>query len=88
MEAKGKSLTTAVMLKDQDGASNIGHEPEKRNGAEVLIRTLKAGDATNFPTKGDTCRVHYEGFLESGQKFDSSRGRQQVFLFRLGMEQG
>ncbi len=46
--------------------------------------TTKPGDATHFPKKGDTCRVHYVGYLSSGQKFDSSRDRQQTFTFVLG----
>mmetsp|Transcript_14786 Transcript_14786/g.30309 ORF Transcript_14786/g.30309 Transcript_14786/m.30309 type:complete len:114 (-) Transcript_14786:244-585(-) len=56
-------------------------------GPGLLVRTLEPGDGVNFPKKGDTCRVHYEAFLESGKKFDSSRDRKQAFLFRLGMGQ-
>ena len=38
----------------------------------VEITTTKPGDATHFPVKGQTCRVHYEAFLSSdGSKFDS-----------------
>ncbi|EED94665.1 predicted protein, partial [Thalassiosira pseudonana CCMP1335] len=61
----------------------------------VLIKTLKPGDITNYPKKGDTCSIHYEAFTESEmleykqnpQPFDSSRKRGQVFQFRLGGEQ-
>lgn len=53
-------------------------------GAGVLMLTLTPGDATHFPKKGDTCRVHYVGTLEDGTLFDSSRARQQPFNFVLG----
>mmetsp|Transcript_32232 Transcript_32232/g.47419 ORF Transcript_32232/g.47419 Transcript_32232/m.47419 type:complete len:145 (+) Transcript_32232:229-663(+) len=62
---------------------------EEMKGSEesfgVLLRTIKPGDGTNFPKKGDTCRVHYEGFLENKTKFDSSRSRNQSFCFPLGV---
>lgn len=59
---------------------------------EVLIKTLKPGDITHYPKKRDICAIHYEVFIEdeiigSGGNaipFDSSRGRDQVFKFRLG----
>ena len=49
------------------------------------MKTTKPGDATHFPKKGQTCRVHYEAFLNSdGSKFDSSRERGMPFEFVLG----
>jgi FKBP-type peptidyl-prolyl cis-trans isomerase len=33
---------------------------------------------------GKTVSVHYTGWLENGQKFDSSRDRGQAFSFPLG----
>mmetsp|Transcript_7667 Transcript_7667/g.11398 ORF Transcript_7667/g.11398 Transcript_7667/m.11398 type:complete len:112 (-) Transcript_7667:266-601(-) len=53
----------------------------------VLLHTIKAGDGVNFPQKGHTVRVHYEGRLEDGKKFDSSRDKGRIFSFRLGMGQ-
>ena len=36
------------------------------------------------PKTGDTVRVHYTGWLKSGQKFDSSHDRGQPLTFPIG----
>lgn len=50
----------------------------------VELEELKAGDGVNRPRKGQTVRVHYDGYLTNGTKFDSSRDRGQMFSFKLG----
>ena len=52
-------------------------------GVGVRLFTIKPGDATHFPNKGDSCRIHYTGSLEDGTVFDSSRGREAI-IFLLG----
>jgi FK506-binding protein 1 len=64
-------------------------------GEVVVIKTIKPGDITNYPKKGDSCSIHYEVFIEHEIRnfplhpvpFDSSRCRDQVFQFRLGAGQ-
>lgn len=54
-------------------------------GAGVLLRTLRKGrPGSEHPKHGDNCLVHYEGFLEDGTVFESSRARNIPIQFRLG----
>ena len=71
------------------GAQTMDEYGSKKEEEEltvtVEITTTKPGDATHFPIKGQTCRVHYEAFLSSdGSKFDSTRDRGLPFEFVLG----
>ena len=47
---------------------------------------LVAGTGTTA-VPGSTVRVHYSGFLTTGEKFDSSRDRGEPFSFPLGAGQ-
>jgi FKBP-type peptidyl-prolyl cis-trans isomerase len=44
---------------------------------------LVAGTGAS-PKAGQTCSVHYTGWLTNGSKFDSSRDRGQPFTFPIG----
>ena len=93
----------AVLLDEQRGevdrnsdngrATGITNKQKEIAGA-VQLKTLKPGDITNIPKKGDTCAIHYEAFTEdeirnskTPEPFDSSRSRDQQFQFRLGTGQ-
>jgi len=51
--------------------------------AELTIEDPKVGTGTEA-RPGQTVTVHYEGTLDDGSKFDSSRDRGKTFSFPLG----
>ncbi|GMH38467.1 hypothetical protein BSKO_06351 [Bryopsis sp. KO-2023] len=51
----------------------------------VIKTTIKPGDGTTFPQRGQTVKVHYTGTLADGSKFDSSRDRGSHFVFQIGV---
>ena len=64
------------------------------NNLELMITDLELGTGRET-SKGALIKIHYEGFLEDGTKFDSSMDRGEVFQFvhlakRViqGMDQG
>ena len=67
-------------------------ENQACDGAGVPITTLqhkvlKAGDGQSFAKTGQQVTVHYTGTLVNGNKFDSSKDRNQPFVFTLGVGQ-
>lgn len=66
-----------------------------QNNVGVLLKTLKPGDITNYPKRGERCTIHYDAYIEedyiSGENpvpFDSSRKRDgECFNFFLGAAQ-
>ena len=61
-------------------------ENEKQEKIEGLkVSTLKEAPSCDRKAKnGDQLTVHYDGFLENGKEFDSSRKRNQPFVITLG----
>ncbi|KAG7519804.1 peptidyl-prolyl cis-trans isomerase FKBP1A-like [Solea senegalensis] len=53
----------------------------------VEFQTISSGDGRTFPKAGQTCVVHYVGFLTDGTKFDSSRDREKPFKFKIGKKE-
>ncbi|MBI2855924.1 MAG: peptidylprolyl isomerase [Chloroflexi bacterium] len=49
----------------------------------LLLAACGGGESTKVARDGDTVSVHYRGTLDSGEEFDSSRGREPL-SFELG----
>mmetsp|Transcript_11919 Transcript_11919/g.43611 ORF Transcript_11919/g.43611 Transcript_11919/m.43611 type:complete len:136 (-) Transcript_11919:184-591(-) len=55
---------------------------------ELKVETThKPADCSKKSAKGDKLSMHYDGRLESGKEFDSSRKRGRPFEFTLGAGQ-
>ena len=59
-------------------------EPQEQQTASGLRYVDYGGGAGPAAKAGDQVTVHYTGTLENGQKFDSSRDRNDPFRFPLG----
>jgi FKBP-type peptidyl-prolyl cis-trans isomerase len=58
----------------------------KKSASGLYIRDDKVG--TGAPAKaGDQVRVHYEGFLTDGKKFDGSRDSGKPYQFTIGQNE-
>lgn len=57
--------------------------------AGLSVVRIEVGDEETFPESGDTCHMHYKGFLAEAlpgaEPFDSSYERNRTFEFRIGM---
>lgn len=54
----------------------------------ILKEVKRTGeDPNDKPWKGDRVSVHYVGTLEDGTQFDSSRNRNEQFVFNLGKQE-
>ncbi|XP_059828751.1 peptidyl-prolyl cis-trans isomerase FKBP5-like isoform X2 [Hypanus sabinus] len=59
--------------------------PNRDRGVLKIVK--KAGIDAESPMIGDKVFVHYTGTLQNGRKFDSSRDRNEQFVFDLGKGQ-
>lgn len=62
----------------------LHHNATTQGNGEVKKTILVAGEGWETPESGDDVTVHYVGTLLDGTKFDSSRDRDQPFVFKLG----
>jgi FKBP-type peptidyl-prolyl cis-trans isomerase FkpA len=70
------------MKERNDNAS--GNEITTSSGLTYVDEVVGTGEVA---VAGKTVTVHYTGWLENGQTFDSSVGRGQPFSFHLGVGQ-
>jgi peptidylprolyl isomerase len=63
------------------GKGGLGDTVKTASGLRYIDSKIGTGPQ---PTPGQTCSVHYTGFLTDGKKFDSSVDRNQPFEFPVG----
>jgi len=56
---------------------------EQQRSSGLIVEELTVGDGA-AATAGQTVTVHYTGWLTDGEKFDSSKDRDDPFQFALG----
>lgn len=71
------SEADAAVLRDQYGNAHVNP-----SGLRYIMRTPGEG---SVPSLGAELVVHYEGFLLDGRKFDSSRDKNEPYVFRVGV---
>lgn len=59
----------------------MGQAEETQSGIRFRVQTPGSG---RQPEPGDMVKLHYEGYLEDGTKFDSSYDREMPFQFPVG----
>ena len=83
----GSSNPTNPNLSDPaNGPTVVSDSKYKTTTSGLKYFDLTAGTGA-VATAGQVVTVHYEGWLQTGQKFDSSRDRGQPFVFGLGAGQ-
>ncbi|WP_337174806.1 FKBP-type peptidyl-prolyl cis-trans isomerase [Paludisphaera sp.] len=74
----------------QDSGKKAEEKPMTKTESGLEYRDTKEGDGAS-PKRGQTCRMHYTGWLwengKKGKKFDSSVDRGEPFEFTLGVGQ-
>ena len=84
LAACGADTTTGPSTNDDFAPElNVNLDAMTKTASGLYIQDLTVGTGDEA-TSGATVTVHYEGWLSSGTKFDSSRDRDEPFSFLLG----
>ncbi len=84
--AANASQQTAVQIAENISEITMDLDNAVTTPSGLKYIDIKEGEGES-PSKGKTVVVHYTGTLENGQKFDSSRDRNQPFAFKIGVGQ-
>jgi FKBP-type peptidyl-prolyl cis-trans isomerase len=73
-------------LTNDDFAPELGVDLDAmtQTASGLYYQDLEVGEGAEAVT-GSAATVHYEGFLANGNKFDSSRDRDEPFTFAVGI---
>ena len=86
LAACGKDSGPTGPLTNEDFADflNVDLNAMTKTASGLYLQDLQVGTGDESAV-GDSVSVHYEGWLPSGTKFDSSRDRNEPLEFRLGV---
>ena len=84
----GAAAAAGESSASEGNANTNTHHRQHHHRAGIYLRTVKPGDAANYPRPGDAVKIHYEAFLkDTGERFDSTRERRRPLSFRVGEQQ-
>jgi hypothetical protein len=81
----GDNKSGAPVAASTSGPAKVSGQPTTTPSGLQYWDNVVGSGTTAMP--GSTVKVHYTGFLTSGEKFDSSRDRGEPFSFPLGAGQ-
>ena len=83
-QARLEKLSNNTKIQGDDYISDFAKNKNViKTKSGVLVKFIKKGKG-DFPTIGDTVKVHYHGTLVDGKVFDSSVSRKEPMTFPLG----
>ena len=84
LAACGKDPTGPLTNADFADFLNVDLSAMTKTASGLYLQDLQVGTGDEAVV-GTTLSVHYEGWFPNGRKFDSSRARNEAFVFELGV---
>eukprot|EP00012_Vannella_robusta_P003796 CAMPEP_0206189552 /NCGR_PEP_ID=MMETSP0166-20121206/4234_1 /ASSEMBLY_ACC=CAM_ASM_000260 /TAXON_ID=95228 /ORGANISM="Vannella robusta, Strain DIVA3 518/3/11/1/6" /LENGTH=436 /DNA_ID=CAMNT_0053605485 /DNA_START=119 /DNA_END=1426 /DNA_ORIENTATION=- len=81
--ARMKEIKIPMFIKESPTALREEVVAQTESGSKLLKRVVREGTGDS-PCNGHQVYVHYEGYYEDGGVFDSTRLREQEFMFIVG----